>query len=118
MHYNEILVNLLPAEERERSLEEVKAAVREKLEEFPGVSMSIGQPISHRLDHLLSGVEAQVAVKIFGPRLSVLRDKAEEVRAVMAGGNGHPRAPLVCIERRSLVLLCDTFYKYLWLLCL
>jgi CzcA family heavy metal efflux pump len=88
VHYNEILVNLVPAEERERDLEEVKAAVRAKLEEFPGVAMSIGQPISHRLDHLLSGVEAQVAVKIFGPRLSVLRDKAEEVRAVMAGVEG------------------------------
>jgi len=88
VHYNEILVNLLPAEERTAGLEEVKEAVRRKLEEFPGVAVSIGQPVAHRLDHLLSGVEAQIAVKIFGPSLSVLRRTAEEVRAVMAGVEG------------------------------
>jgi CzcA family heavy metal efflux pump len=81
VYYNEILVNILPPEKRKTTVEEIKAEIRKKLVDFPGLSVSIGQPISHRLDHLLSGVQAQIAVKIFGPSLAVLREKAEEVRA-------------------------------------
>ena len=80
VHYSEIDVDFSPGG-RERSV--VLADMRRVLDQLPGVSSSIGQPISHRLDHILSGVRAQVAVKIFGPDLDVLRLKAAEVRAVM-----------------------------------
>ncbi len=57
--------------------------IREKLGELPGVLVSVGQPISHRLDHMLSGVQAAIAVKIHGPDLAGLRDYAAQVEAVM-----------------------------------
>ncbi len=83
---HEIVVNLIPPDEREKTREELLTEVRALLsaEKFPGVLVSVGQPIQHRLDHLLSGVNAQVALKLFGPDLNTLRQKAEEIRAVIA----------------------------------
>eukprot|EP00913_Durusdinium_trenchii_P028463 g26691.t1 len=67
-----------------RPREEVLADIREKLGAFPRkAEFNIGQPISHRLDHIMSGIRAQVAVKIFGEDLAVLRSQAEEVRKIM-----------------------------------
>ena len=83
---HEILVNFIPPDEREKTREELLTEVRALLspESFPGVLISIGQPIQHRLDHLLSGVNAQVALKLFGPELDTLRQKAEEIRTIIA----------------------------------
>lgn len=74
--------------EGDRSHEEVTAEVREKLSRIPGIEVEVGQPISHRIDHLLSGTRAQVAIKLFGPDLATLRSKAREIREVMAGVDG------------------------------
>ena len=87
---HEIVVNFIPPDEREKTREELLIEVRDLLssENFPGVQVSVGQPIQHRLDYLLSGVSAQVALKLFGPDLNTLRQKAEEIKAAMSHVNG------------------------------
>ncbi len=87
---HDIVVNFIPPDVREKTREELLAEVRQLLspENFPGVVVSVGQPIQHRLDYLLSGVSAQVALKLFGPDLDTLRQKAEEIKTVMAGIEG------------------------------
>ncbi|MEO7672450.1 MAG: efflux RND transporter permease subunit [Pyrinomonadaceae bacterium] len=97
VHYSEIDVDL---RESDRSREEILAVIREKLAVVPGVTVSVGQPISHRLDHLQSGVRAQIAVKLFGDDLSTLRSKAEEIRNTMQTVEG---AVDVQIERQVLI---------------
>ena len=60
-------------EDSDRSRSEILADIRDKLSILKGVNMNIGQPISHRIDHLLSGVRAQLAIKLYGEDLHELR---------------------------------------------
>jgi CzcA family heavy metal efflux pump len=73
---------------QDRSKDEFLAAVRRDLSIVPGMNISIGQPISHRIDHMLSGTRANIAVKIFGDDLRALRRVAEQVRQAMGGVPG------------------------------
>lgn len=67
-----------------RSKEALLTAIRESLTLVPGMNFTIGQPISHRIDHMLSGTRANIAVKIFGPDLFRLRSVGEQVRQALA----------------------------------
>ena len=62
--------------------------VRQKVSLLPGMNVTIGQPISHRIDHMLSGTRANIAVKIFGDDLAMLRSLAKRVQELMAGVPG------------------------------
>jgi CzcA family heavy metal efflux pump len=72
----------------ERPHSAVMEEVRENLAQIPGVVSEVGQPISHRIDHLLSGTRAQIAIKLFGPDLVTLRNKGEEIRKALEGVPG------------------------------
>ena len=80
VHSSEIEVDLKPSE---RSKNEIINDIRSRLSVLPAAT-NVGQPISHRLDHMLSGVRAQIAVKIFGEDLDTLRSLAEETRQRLA----------------------------------
>lgn len=71
-----------------RSKAEVLQDIRDKVSVLPGTNVSVGQPISHRIDHMLSGTLANIAVKIFGDDLRQLRMLAKQVQGAMAGTPG------------------------------
>ncbi|PYV91341.1 MAG: CusA/CzcA family heavy metal efflux RND transporter [Acidobacteria bacterium] len=68
---------------RDRSKQEMLKDMRARLSLVPGMNVTIGQPISHRIDHMLSGTRANIAVKIFGDDLATLRSLARKVETAM-----------------------------------
>jgi CzcA family heavy metal efflux pump len=71
-----------------RSREALLTELRRQFSTLPGTNVTIGQPISHRIDHMLSGTRANIAVKVFGDDLATLRRLGERVRATMAAVPG------------------------------
>ncbi|RWE19236.1 MAG: efflux RND transporter permease subunit, partial [Mesorhizobium sp.] len=84
VHASEIDVDL---KRSARSKEEVMADIRQRLAVLPA-TLNVGQPISHRLDHMLSGVRAEVALKIYGEDIDTLRSTAEMLREKLSGVQG------------------------------
>ncbi|OYT92595.1 MAG: CusA/CzcA family heavy metal efflux RND transporter [Burkholderiales bacterium PBB3] len=80
VHVSELDVKL---KRSERSLEAVYADIRSRIATLPA-AIGIGQPIGHRIDHMLSGVRSQIAIKIFGDDLDTLRAQAESLRQQLA----------------------------------
>ncbi|MDO8299237.1 efflux RND transporter permease subunit [Lacisediminimonas sp.] len=96
VHSSEIDVDL---KRSERTREEVMADIRARLAVIPA-AVAIGQPISHRLDHLLSGVRAQIALKIYGDDIDTLRGLAENLRGRLAS---IPGLVDLSVERQVLI---------------
>ncbi len=114
VNVSEIDVDFKPEKGRPRNV--VLEEIREKLvKNIPTGSINVGQPISHRLDHLLSGVNAQIAIKIFGPDLNQLRILAWQVFRVMKGVPGIVDLqvePQVDIPQLKIHLLREDALKY------
>ncbi|MFG6432858.1 efflux RND transporter permease subunit [Roseateles sp. LYH14W] len=83
VHVSELDVGLKPPSEITRSMDEINADIRSRLVNLPA-AIGIGQPISHRIDHMLSGVRSQIAIKIFGEDLDTLRGQADALRSRLA----------------------------------
>lgn len=73
---------------KERSKEDFMASLRKKLSQVSGVSVIIGMPMGHRIDHMISGTRANIAVKIFGPDLERLFAIGNEAKSRMSRING------------------------------
>jgi len=71
-----------------RPRDELLSELRRQFATLPGTNVTIGQPISHRIDHMLSGTRANIAVKVFGDDLGTLRRLGERVRAAVGSVPG------------------------------
>jgi HME family heavy-metal exporter len=80
VHVSEMEVDLNPSS---RPKTEIVADIRSRLAVLP-LSVNVGQPIAHRLDHMLTGIRSELALKIFGDDLDTMRSKAEELRTRLA----------------------------------
>lgn len=83
VHVSELDVGLLPASALTRNMTEIQGDIRRRLSNLPA-AIAIGQPISHRIDHMLSGVRSQIAIKLFGEDLDTLRAQADNLREKLA----------------------------------
>lgn len=81
VNMSEFLIELDPKSPRSR--EEQLDEIRKSMENIPGIVTAVEQPIAHLISHMLSGVKAQVGIKIYGDDLDLLRQKAEAVKAKM-----------------------------------
>lgn len=112
VHWSEIDVDF---KEAGRPRQAVLQELREKIEKAGDVYVNIGQPISHRLDHLLSGVRAQIAVKVSGPELSELRRLGAQVESVLKDIPGIvdlSLEPLVLIPQLKIAIDREDASKY------
>ncbi len=86
---SDIFITLRPRKEwRFKTKEELKEKMRESLEKIPGVAVVFSQPIQMRVDELVSGVRAQIAVKLFGEDMGILQEKGAEITAALKNIGG------------------------------
>lgn len=74
--------------ESERSREEILTDIRGSMKEIPGIVIGVEQPIAHLISHMISGVKAQVGIKLYGDDLTTLRVKADEMKKAIEGVRG------------------------------
>lgn len=80
-HYN---IELLPLEKRKKDFKEITDAMRKELDKLPGIAYIFEQPIANKLAEMLTGIEGELSLKLFGPDLTILNEKIEEIRNVIA----------------------------------
>ena len=73
---------------KERSKDEFVAEVREKLASIPGIAATVGQPLGHRIDHIISGTRANIAIKIFGDDLNDMYGVGNQIKSAVSDVEG------------------------------
>jgi len=86
VNVTEIIASLDPHSTRTR--EQILDDIRHQMEGVPGIVTSVEQPLAHLISHMVSGVKAQVAIKLYGDDLDTLRQQAEQIKAAMASVEG------------------------------
>jgi len=86
VNITEIILSFDP--ESDRGREEVLDDIRDAMLDIPGIVTTVEQPLAHLISHMISGVKAQVGIKIYGDDLNILRRKAQEMASVMRGIKG------------------------------
>ncbi|MGD8537708.1 MAG: CusA/CzcA family heavy metal efflux RND transporter [Candidatus Aminicenantes bacterium] len=84
-HYN---IELLPREKRKRGFDEITQAMREELDNIPGIAYIFEQPIANKLAEMLTGVEGELSIKLFGQDLDILNHTIEDIRNVLVDIEG------------------------------
>ena len=86
---SDVFITLKPGEEwRFKTKAELQDRMREAIEKIPGIAFIFSQPIQMRVDELVSGVRAQIAVKLFGEDMGILQEKASQIASVLKGVRG------------------------------
>lgn len=78
-NHSHYIMKLKPAEQRELNYQELTQAMRRRLDDVPGIVYMFEQPIANKLSEMLTGVEGQISLKLFGPDLGVLNEKIVEI---------------------------------------
>lgn len=113
VNMSELIIELDP--ESPRSREQQLAEIRESMEHIPGIVTAVEQPIAHLISHMLSGVKAQVGIKVYGDDLDLLRQKAEQIKTAMESVPGVTDAlvePQVIIPQLRIELNRDQLLQY------
>ncbi|GGQ34983.1 MULTISPECIES: efflux RND transporter permease subunit [Shewanella] len=99
----EIYIGLKPTAEwtSAKTRHELQGLMEEKLEQFPGLLLNFSQPIATRVDELLSGVKAQLAIKLFGPDLDILAQQGQAIVNAIQGVDGARDVAMEPIEGES-----------------
>ncbi|QDT10169.1 efflux RND transporter permease subunit [Planctomycetes bacterium K23_9] len=84
VNVTELFLEIADKADREKTIDEIRHA----MEEIPGVVSSTEQPLAHLISHMISGVKAQIGIKLYGDDLDVLRNKADEMKLRIAGVDG------------------------------
>lgn len=88
VNHSHFIMELVQKSERDKSLDELLAGMRTRLDEVPGINYIFEQPIQNKLAEMLTGIAGEISIKLFGPDLNVLGDKIEEIHNVVSGVKG------------------------------
>ncbi len=72
----------------ERSRDDFMNEVRQKIAGLPGIAATVGQPLGHRIDHMISGTRANIAIKLFGTDLNTMFNIGNEIKSAVTGIEG------------------------------